>query len=84
MARKVTLYTAQFGDMPLEMICAKAKEFGYDGLELACNENHVNLERLSPEYCEEILATLRKYDLQLYTISNHSVGQCVCDPIDFS
>lgn len=83
MARKVTLYTAQFGDMPLEMICAKAKEFGYDGLELACNENHVNLERLSPEYCEEILATLRKYDLQLYTISNHSVSQCVCDPIDF-
>lgn len=27
MARKVTLYTAQFGDMPLEQICAKAKAF---------------------------------------------------------
>ena len=83
MARKVTLYTAQFGDMPLEQICAKAKAFGYDGLELACNENHVNLERLSPEYCEEILATLKKYDLELYTISSHCVGQCICDPIDF-
>ncbi|MEE0689484.1 MAG: sugar phosphate isomerase/epimerase family protein [Bacteroidaceae bacterium] len=83
MARKVTLYTAQFGDMPLEQICAKAKAFGYDGLELACNENHVNLERLSPEYCEEILATLKKHDLELYTISSHCVGQCICDPIDF-
>ena len=83
MARKVTLYTAQFGDMPLEQICAKAKAFGYDGLELACNENHLNLERLSPEYCEEILALLKRYNLELYTISSHCVGQCVCDPIDF-
>lgn len=83
MARKVTLYTAQYGDMSLELICAKAKEFGYDGLELACNENHVNLERLSPEYCEEILSILKEYNLELYTISSHSVGQCISDPIDF-
>lgn len=83
MARKVILCTVQFGDLPLDTLCSKAKEFGYDGLELACNDNHVNLDKLSPEYCEEILTTLDKYGLELYGVSNHAVGQCVCDPIDF-
>ncbi|MDR1813255.1 MAG: sugar phosphate isomerase/epimerase [Tannerella sp.] len=82
MARKVTLYTAQWGDMPLETICAKAKEFGYDGLELACTENHLDIEKLSQSYCDGIKATLAKYGLELFTISNHTVGQCVCDRID--
>ncbi|MDR1224548.1 MAG: sugar phosphate isomerase/epimerase [Tannerella sp.] len=82
MARKVTLYTAQWGDMPLETICLKAKEFGYDGLELACTENHLDIEKLSEEYCETVKGTLGKYGLELHTISNHTVGQCVCDRID--
>ena len=42
LARKVTLFTAQWGDMPLEAICSKAKAFGYDGLELSCTENRVD------------------------------------------
>ncbi len=83
MARKVVLCTVQFGDMPLEELCIKAKSWGYDGLELACNDNHLNIEKLSQEYCNEILATLKKYDLELHGVSNHAVGQCVCDPIDF-
>ena len=83
MARKIVLCTVQFGDMPLEQLCAKAKEYGYDGLELACNDNHLNLDRLSPEYCKEILDTLAAHGLELHGISNHAVGQCVCDPIDF-
>lgn len=82
MARKVTLYTAQWADMSLETICRKAKEMEYDGLELACNDNHLNLDVLSQEHCNHILATLKKYGLELYTVSNHPLGQCVCDPID--
>ncbi|MDR3252185.1 MAG: sugar phosphate isomerase/epimerase [Tannerella sp.] len=82
MTRKVTLYTAQWGDMSLETICQKAKAFGYDGLELACTENHLDIARLSPDYCKEIKDTLAKYGLELFTISNHTVGQCVCDRID--
>jgi len=82
MARKVTLFTAQWGDMPLETLCAKAKEFGYDGLELFCTENHLDLEKLSQDYCDDIKATLAKYGLDLFTISIHTVGQCVCDRID--
>ena len=34
MARPVTLCTLQWGDLPLETVCEKAKAFGYDGLEL--------------------------------------------------
>ena len=34
MARPVTLYTLQWGDLSLETVCQKAKEFGYDGVEL--------------------------------------------------
>ena len=82
MARKVTLFTAQWGDMPLEMMCSKAKEFGYDGLELFCTENHLDLEKLSQDYCDGIKNTLAKYGLELFTISIHTVGQCVCDRID--
>ena len=83
MARKVLLFTAQFGDIALDTLCAKIQSWGYDGIEIACNDNHLNLEKLSPEYCEEVLATLKKYNLELCAVSNHSVGQCVTDPIDF-
>ena len=82
MARKVTLYTAQWADMSLETICRKASEMGYDGLELACNDNHLNLDTLSQEHCDSIRATMKRYGLELYTVSNHPLGQCVCDPID--
>ncbi|MDR1723690.1 MAG: sugar phosphate isomerase/epimerase [Tannerella sp.] len=82
MARKVTLYTAQWGDMPLETLCEKASLFGYDGLELACTENHLDLARLSPAYCEEIKSTLARHGLELFAISNHTTGQCVTDRID--
>ena len=82
MARKVTLYTGQWGDMPLETICAKAKEFGYDGLELACTDNHLDIGKLSHDYCDKIRKTLASYGLELFAISNHLVGQCICDRID--
>lgn len=82
MGRKITLYTGQWGDMSLEEICKNAREFGYDGLELGCNDNHLDISRLSPEYCDSIKETLRKYDLELVAISNHAVSQCISDPID--
>ena len=45
--RPVTLYTLQWGDLPLETVCQKAKEFGYDGLELGL-PNHVDVRQTSP------------------------------------
>lgn len=81
MARPVTLYTLQRGDLPLETVCQKAKEFGYDGVELGL-PNHVDVRQTDPAYYQGILDLLAKYDLKLYAISTHLIGQAVCDKID--
>ena len=36
MARAVTLFTGQWADLSFDVVCKKAKQFGYDGIELAC------------------------------------------------
>ena len=82
MARPVTLYTLQWGDLSLETVCEKAKAFGYDGLELGL-PNHVDVHRTDSVYYKGIKELLAKHDLQLYTISSHLIGQAVCDNIDF-
>ena len=82
MARPVTLYTLQWGDLSLDTICEKAKEFGYEGLELGL-PNHVDVHRNDSAYYTGIKELLAKHDLQLYTISSHLIGQAVCDNIDF-
>ena len=79
--RPVTLYTLQWGDLPLETVCEKAKAFGYDGLELGL-PNHVDVRETSPEYYDGIRNLLARYGLELYTISTHLVGQALCDKID--
>lgn len=84
MARPVTLFTGQWADMPFEELCRKAKSFGYDGLELACWGDHFEVSKaLSDEsYIPKKKETLAKYGLQCFAISNHLVGQAVCDNID--
>ena len=84
MARPVTLFTGQWADLPLDTLCKKAKEFGYDGLELACWGDHFEVDQaLSDDsYCQKKRDLLDKYELQLFAISNHLVGQAVLDNID--
>ncbi|MDR0795950.1 MAG: sugar phosphate isomerase/epimerase [Tannerella sp.] len=82
MARPVTLYTIQWGDLSLETICKKAKSFGYDGLELGL-PSHVDVSRTDEAYYLGIKELLAKYDMQLFAISSHLIGQAVCDNIDF-
>jgi len=81
MARPVTLYTIQWGDLSLKEICEKAKSFGYDGLELGLPA-HLDVRHTDIAYYDEIKALLAQYDLKLFAISNHLVGQAVCDRID--
>ena len=76
MARPVTLYTLQWGDLSLETVCQKAKEFGYDGVELGLPD-HVDVRRTDTAYYQGIKDLLKKYDLRLYAISTHLVGQAV-------
>lgn len=82
MARPVTLCTSQWADLPIETICQKSKEFGYDGLELACWGDHMEIDKADQAYCDQKKNLLKKYGLQLFTISAHLVGQSVCDNID--
>ncbi|MER3473065.1 MAG: AP endonuclease [Armatimonadota bacterium] len=84
MARPVTLFTGQWADLPLEVMAQKAKEFGYDGLELACWGDHFEVDKaLSQDgYVESRWEILSKYGLKCFAISNHLVGQAVCDHID--
>ncbi len=84
MARPITLFTGQWADLPLEQMCRKAKEFGYDGIELACWGDHfeVNKALADDSYCARKRELLDKYELQCHAISNHLVGQAVCDRID--
>ena len=82
MPRPVTLFTGQWADLPLEILCKKAKYFGYDGLELACWGDHFEVDKADEHYCNEKLALLGKYGLKVMAISTHLVGQAVSDRID--
>lgn len=84
MARPVTLFTGQWADLPLSDLAGVAKEMGYDGLELACWGDHFEVgEALrSGSYAKDRRALLEKHGLQVHAVSNHLVGQAVCDLID--
>lgn len=86
MSRPVTLFTGQWADLPLEQVAQYASEWGYDGLEIACSGEHLDVWRAAEDdaYVQERLDILARYNLKLYAISNHLKGQAVCDdPIDF-
>jgi sugar phosphate isomerase/epimerase len=82
MSRPVTLFTGQWADLPFETVCQKAKAFGYDGLELACWGDHFEVDKADDAYCRKKKETLAKYGLKVFAISNHLVGQAICDRID--
>ncbi|QDU71726.1 sugar phosphate isomerase/epimerase family protein [Mucisphaera calidilacus] len=84
MARPVTLFTGQWADLPFETMCEKASEFGYDGLELACWGDHFDVVQAaaSDEYCKGRWEVLGRHDLTAFAVSNHLVGQAVCDHCD--
>jgi sugar phosphate isomerase/epimerase len=84
MSRPVTLFTGQWADMNLETIARKASKWGYDGLELACWGDHFNVQKAVEDdaYCDDRKELLEKHGLEVWSVSNHLVGQAVCDPID--
>jgi sugar phosphate isomerase/epimerase len=78
------LFTGQWADLPSEDIARKTKEFGYDGIELACWGDHFEVDKAlaDPNYCTQKRELLDRYDLQCHAISAHLVGQAVLDLID--
>jgi sugar phosphate isomerase/epimerase len=84
MPRPITLFTGQWADLSLAELAPQVKAMGYDGVELACWGDHFEVDRAlaEPDYIEKKWALLRKHGLECFAISNHLVGQAVCDLID--
>ncbi len=84
MPRPVCLFTGQWADLPLETLARKARGFGYDGLELACWGDHFDVRAALEEqdYVRRHWELLQDHGLGVFAISNHLVGQAVCDRID--
>ncbi len=81
MSRLVTLFTGQWADLKLMDLAKKARAWGYDGLELACWGDHMDVSKAAEdeEYCKKQLAILEENGLMVFAISNHLAGQLVCD-----
>jgi sugar phosphate isomerase/epimerase len=84
MSRPVTLFTGQWADLSLAELAPKVKEMGFDGVELACWGDHFDVQAAlnEPDYIAKKWALLEANGLTCYAISNHLVGQAVCDLID--
>ncbi len=84
MPRPVTLFTGQWADLPLEKQAPLVKTMGYDGVELACWGDHFEVDKAlsSKGYVREKWDLLRANGLSCQAVSNHLVGQAVCDLID--
>jgi len=84
MSRPITLCTGQWADLPVEELARKCREFGFDGLELCCWGDHFEVDKAlaDDEYCARKRELLAKYDMQVFAISNHLIGQAVLDNID--
>jgi sugar phosphate isomerase/epimerase len=84
MLRPVTLFTGQWADLPIADLVAKASEWGFDGLELACWGDHFDVPAAlaDPAYCRAQRELLDRRGLGCWALGAHLVGQAVCDPID--
>jgi sugar phosphate isomerase/epimerase len=84
MSRPVTLFTGQWTDLSFEEICRKASGWDYDGLEIACWGDHMDVRRAStePAYARKKRKILDKHNLKCWALGAHLAGQCVGDNFD--
>jgi sugar phosphate isomerase/epimerase len=84
MKRPITLFTGQWVDLPFEEICEKASGWGYDGLEIACWGDHLDVRKAAADssYVANKKQTLKKYNLRCWALGAHLAGQCVGDEYD--
>jgi sugar phosphate isomerase/epimerase len=84
--RPVTLFTGQWADVTLDTVAGWAHQWGYDGLEIACSGEHLDVWLAADDdsYLASRKEILASHELSVWAISNHLTGQAVCDnPIDF-
>jgi len=84
MARPVTLFTGQWADLSFEEICSKAADWGYEGLEIACWGDHMEVGKAAgdPAYVQAKKDVLKKHGLRCWALGAHLAGQCVGDRYD--
>lgn len=85
MARPITLFTGQWADLPFEQVARLAAQWGYQGLEIACWGDHLDVALAAEDdsYVAGRREILDRHGLSVWAISNHLAGQAVCDdPID--
>ena len=80
----VDITTCQWADLPLDELCKLARSMGYDGLEIACWGNNLDLDRaLTDEsYIPWVKEQLEKNGLICKALATHIIGQCVGDAPD--
>jgi sugar phosphate isomerase/epimerase len=81
MARPITLFSGQWADLGFEDFCKKVSNFGYDGIEIACWGDHMDVKRAATDqaYVADRKAILAKYNLKCWALGAHLAGQCVGD-----
>jgi len=79
LSKPITIFTGQWADLPFEEICRKASSWGYDGLEIACWGDHMEVRKAAqdPAYVEKKKEILKKYNLKCWALGAHLAGQCV-------
>ena len=76
MARPITLFTGQWADLPFEEVARLAGEWGYDGLEIACWGDHLDVSRWDDAaYVQSRLDILERNGLSVFAISNPPAKQ---------
>ena len=82
MSRPITLASGQWADLPFETLCEKVSSFGYDGIEIACLGDHLDIRSAAsaPAYVQAKKAVLARHGLKAWALSAHLAGQCVADP----
>lgn len=80
--RPVTMISNQWLDLPLDVLCGKLADWGYDGIELS--EGHFDPARAAADetYAKSVIGGIQKYGLCCRAVSGHLSGQCVGDLYD--
>ncbi len=81
MARPVTIFTGQWADLSFSEVCRLMQDIGYDGLEIACWGDHMDVRKGAEDsaYIAEKKELLAKHNLQCQALGAHLAGQCVGD-----
>ena len=84
MPRPVLLFTGPWTDLPLEEVAARAAEWGYQGLDLACWGDHFEVQRATSDegHAPAKLDLLRQHGLEAPVLSCHRASTAICDRID--